>query len=48
MIKADPKRFGRRINPDALSASAELFLVNGDLSAWLYTGSQVRMLMMTA
>ncbi|GAX77587.1 hypothetical protein CEUSTIGMA_g5031.t1 [Chlamydomonas eustigma] len=40
MIKADPKRFGRRINPDALSASAELFLVNGDLSAWLYTGSQ--------
>jgi hypothetical protein len=34
------KTFARRINPDALSALAELFLVNGDMSAWLYTGSQ--------
>ena len=42
MLKADPRRFGRRIHPDALASSAELFLVNGDLSAWLYTGSQVR------
>jgi len=34
------KRFGKRISPEALSALAELFLVNGDMSAWLYTGSQ--------
>jgi hypothetical protein len=26
----------------ALAALAELFLVNGDMCAWLYTGSQVR------
>ncbi|KAF5842707.1 SacI homology domain-containing protein [Dunaliella salina] len=34
------KGFARRIHPEALSALAELFLVNGDMSAWLYTGSQ--------
>lgn len=34
------KSFARRIHPEALSALAELFLVNGDMSAWLYTGSQ--------
>ena len=42
MLKAEPqglaKKFGRRMHPEALSAMAELFLVNGDLSAWLYTG----------
>jgi hypothetical protein len=27
------------INPAALSAIAELFLMNGDMCAWLYTGS---------
>lgn len=32
------RRFQARISPDALSAIAELFLINGDLSAWLYTG----------
>lgn len=32
----------RRIHPEALSVLAELFLVNGDMCAWLYTGSQVR------
>jgi hypothetical protein len=32
--------FARCIHPEALSALAELFLVNGDMSAWLYTGSQ--------
>ncbi|GIL81031.1 hypothetical protein Vretimale_9264 [Volvox reticuliferus] len=30
----------RRIHPEALSVLAELFLVNGDMCAWLYTGSQ--------
>ena len=40
MLRADAKKFGRRISPELLSAAAELFLVNGDLSAWLYTGSQ--------
>jgi hypothetical protein len=42
MLKASVRAFARRIHPDALSAAAELFLVNGDMSAWLYTGSQVR------
>lgn len=27
------------MNPGALSAMAELFLMNGDMCAWLYTGS---------
>lgn len=27
------------INPAALSSIAELFLMNGDMCAWLYTGS---------
>lgn len=36
------KSFARRIHPEALTALAELFLVNGDMSAWMYTGSQVR------
>lgn len=31
--------FARRINNAALSALAELFLMNGDMCAWLYTGS---------
>lgn len=31
--------FGRRVNPLALNAIAELFLMNGDMCAWLYTGS---------
>ena len=31
--------FARRVNPVALSAIAELFLMNGDMCAWLYTGS---------
>ncbi|GLC42427.1 hypothetical protein PLESTB_001097500 [Pleodorina starrii] len=30
----------RRVHPEALSVLAELFLVNGDMCAWLYTGSQ--------
>ncbi|KXZ46422.1 hypothetical protein GPECTOR_43g858 [Gonium pectorale] len=30
----------RRVHPEALSMLAELFLVNGDMCAWLYTGSQ--------
>ncbi|EFJ45105.1 hypothetical protein VOLCADRAFT_94600 [Volvox carteri f. nagariensis] len=30
----------RRIHPEAMSVLAELFLVNGDMCAWLYTGSQ--------
>ena len=38
MIRADVKKFSRRVNPDALYALAELFLLNGDMSAWLYTG----------
>ena len=33
------RRFARMINPAALSAIAELFLMNGDMCAWLYTGS---------
>eukprot|EP00879_Flechtneria_rotunda_P023570 GHRR01024935.1.p1 GENE.GHRR01024935.1~~GHRR01024935.1.p1 ORF type:complete len:159 (+),score=60.45 GHRR01024935.1:310-786(+) len=33
------RHFARRINPAALSAMAELFLMNGDMCAWLYTGS---------
>jgi len=41
-VRAQVKGFARRIHPEALSALAELFLVNGDMSAWLYTGSQVR------
>jgi hypothetical protein len=41
MMRASVKAFARRISPEALSAAAELFLVNGDMSAWLYTGSQV-------
>lgn len=40
MLGVDAKKFGRRMSSELLSASAELFLVNGDLSAWLYTGSQ--------
>jgi hypothetical protein len=44
MIKVDAKRFGKRIVPEALYMLAELFLVNGDLSAFLYTGSQVWMI----
>lgn len=36
---AKVKYFARRINPAALSAIAELFLMNGDMCAWLYTGS---------
>lgn len=33
------RRFARMINPAALSSIAELFLMNGDMCAWLYTGS---------
>ena len=33
------RRFARMVNPAALSAIAELFLMNGDMCAWLYTGS---------
>jgi len=33
------RRFARMINPAALSGIAELFLMNGDMCAWLYTGS---------
>lgn len=33
------KHFARVVNPAALSAIAELFLMNGDMCAWLYTGS---------
>jgi len=40
MFRASVGQFGRRINHDALSALAEVFLVNGDMIAWLYTGSQ--------
>eukprot|EP00983_Pelagomonas_calceolata_P036327 1133533-Pelagomonas_calceolata.AAC.3 len=43
MFSSKVKGFARRIHPEALSALAELFLVNGDMSAWLYTGSQLRM-----
>lgn len=38
---AKVKLFGRRVSPEALYAMAELFLTNGDMCAWLYTGSQV-------
>ncbi len=31
----------KRIHAEALSVLAELFLVAGDMCAWLYTGSQV-------
>ncbi|KAL6757783.1 SacI homology domain-containing protein [Haematococcus lacustris] len=40
MFGASVKGFARRIHPEALFALAELFLVNGDMSAFLYTGSQ--------
>jgi hypothetical protein len=33
------RAFARRTSPAALGAIAELFLTNGDLCAWLYTGS---------
>lgn len=33
------RHFARVINAPALSAIAELFLMNGDMCAWLYTGS---------
>eukprot|EP00882_Tetradesmus_deserticola_P024707 GHRQ01027017.1.p1 GENE.GHRQ01027017.1~~GHRQ01027017.1.p1 ORF type:complete len:268 (+),score=148.12 GHRQ01027017.1:721-1524(+) len=33
------RRFARVINAPALSGIAELFLMNGDMCAWLYTGS---------
>lgn len=36
---AKVRHFTRRINPSVLSAVAELFLMNGDMCAWLYTGS---------
>jgi hypothetical protein len=36
------RHFARRINPSALSAMAELFLMNGDMCAWLYTGETGR------
>ncbi len=39
MMDASVERFGKRILPDALAAMAELFLVNGDMCAFLYTGS---------
>lgn len=42
MLRSSAQAFARRIHPEALSAMAELFLVSGDMSAWLYTGSQVR------
>eukprot|EP00798_Chlamydomonas_sp_ICE-L_P004469 gene4469-14627_t len=38
MMAAGVKKFGRRIHPDALYSMAELNLINGDMSAWLYTG----------
>ncbi len=41
MLRSSAQAFARRIHPEALSAMAELFLVSGDMSAWLYTGSQV-------
>uniref|UniRef100_A0A7S0RVH0 Uncharacterized protein n=1 Tax=Chlamydomonas leiostraca TaxID=1034604 RepID=A0A7S0RVH0_9CHLO len=40
MFRAKVRSFARRIHPEALTSLAELFLVNGDMSAWLYTGSQ--------
>lgn len=39
MLDVSVKRFGRRVSTEALSAMAELFLLNGDLCAYLYTGS---------
>jgi hypothetical protein len=33
------RHFTRRINPGALSAISELFLMNGDMCAWIYTGA---------
>jgi hypothetical protein len=33
------RHFARVINAPALSGIAELFLMNGDMCAWLYTGS---------
>jgi hypothetical protein len=37
--RAQVRHFALRVNPRALSAIAELFLMNGDMCAWLYTGS---------
>ena len=42
LVTGKVKKFQRRVNPEALSVLAELFLTNGDMCAWLYTGSQVR------
>ena len=39
LAAAKVSNFAQRINPAALSAMAELFLMNGDMCAWLYTGS---------
>lgn len=40
LLCASVKKFGKRVSPEALRVMAELFLVSGDLCAWLYTGSQ--------
>jgi len=39
MLGARVGDFGARLLPEALANAAELFLANGDLQAWLYTGS---------
>lgn len=38
MLRASVSHFKKRLKPEALTAMAELFLLNGDLSALLYTG----------
>ncbi|KAG1680617.1 hypothetical protein FOA52_015066 [Chlamydomonas sp. UWO 241] len=40
LLGCDAATFAARVRRDALSASAELFMVSGDMNAWLYTGSQ--------
>ncbi|KAF8060490.1 SAC9 [Scenedesmus sp. PABB004] len=37
--RARVRGFARRVSPAALSGLAELFMMNGDMCAWLYTGS---------
>ena len=38
--KPQVRHFARRVHPAALAAVAELFLMNGDMCAWLYTGER--------
>ncbi len=35
------RTFSKRVLPEALSSLAELFLLNGDMSAYLYTGARI-------